>query len=117
MTSSSHARLLNAAFALALISVGSDATAGPPLVAGRDVPPPKRVQYAAAPFPALARATFPPVAGIIGLQLTLSEAGRPVDVLVLNRIPALDFAAVEAAKKWEYEPTSVDGVPRRVILR
>ena len=112
-----NVRLSNAALALALISVGSHATAGPPLIAGRDVPPPKRVKYVVAPFPALARAAFPPVEGIILLQVTLSEEGRPVDILVLNRIPALDFAATEAAKQWEYEPTSVDGVPRRVILR
>ena len=112
-----RARLSSAALALALISVGPLATAGPPLVAGRDVPPPRRVKYVAAPFPALARATFPPVEGIIVLQLTLSEEGRPVDILVLNRMPALDFAATEAAKQWEYEPTLVDGVPRRVILR
>lgn len=112
-----NARLSRAALALALICAGSVATAGPPLVAGRDVPPPRRVKYVAAPFPALARATFPPVEGIIVLQLTLSEEGRPVDILVLNRMPALDFAATEAARQWEYEPTLVDGVPRRVILR
>jgi hypothetical protein len=71
----------------------------------------------AAPFPDIARAAFPPVEGIILLRLTLDEEGRPVDILVLNRVPVLDFAAIEAAKQWEYEPTSVEGVPRRVILK
>jgi hypothetical protein len=110
-------RISSVALALALIAVGSDATAAPPLLAGRDVPQPKRVKYVVAPFPALARAAFPPVEGIILLELTLNEEGRPVDILVLNRIPPLDFAAVQAAKQWEYEPTSVDGAPRRVTLR
>ena len=63
------------------------------------------------------RHAFPPVEGIILLQVTLSEAGRPVDIVVLKGVPLLDLVAIEAVKQWEYEPTSVDGVPRRVILK
>jgi TonB-like protein len=103
--------------ALALIWVAPDVTTGPPLIAGRDVPPPRKTKHVAAPFPAIARTAFPPVEGIILLRLTLNEEGRPVDILVLTRIPLLDLAAIEAAKQWEYEPTSVEGVPRRVTLK
>ena len=60
------------ALAIALMSVASDVATGPPLIAGRDVPPPRRVKHVVAP----------------------------------NRIPHLAFAAVEAAKQWEYEPTA-----------
>lgn len=87
------------------------------LVAGVDVPAPKKVKNAIAPFPDIARRAFPPVEGIILLQVTLDESGRPIDIVVLKGLPLLDFAAIEAVKQWEYEPTLVDGTPRRVALK
>lgn len=89
----------------------------PPLVAGRDVPPPKKLKNVAAPLPDMARRAFPPVEGIILLQIMLNEAGRPVDILVLKETPLLDLAAIEAVKQWEYEPTVVEGTARRVVLK
>jgi periplasmic protein TonB len=35
---------------------------------------------------------------------------------VLRSIPLLDAAAIEAARKWRYEPTLLNGMPVPVIM-
>lgn len=88
-----------------------------PLLAGRDAPVPSKVKTVAAAFPDLARRMTPPVEGVVLLQITLSEAGAPVEIRVLKGQPILDMAAIEAVKQWQYEPTVYDGVARRVVLK
>jgi len=78
--------------------------------------PPKRLAYTEPRFPAEAREVRPALQGIVILELTLNEEGRPVDVKILRAIPLLDRAAVAAAQQWRYEPTLVDGVPARVVV-
>jgi TonB family protein len=87
------------------------------LVAGVEVPPPRKVKNVVAPFPDIARRAFPPLEGIVLLEVTLDELGRPDHIVVRKGVPVLDFAAIEAVRQWEYEPTLVEGAPRRVILK
>lgn len=101
------------AFGLVLALSIADETV---LRAGKDVPAPQRVDHRAAAYPELAGRTFPRLVGIVALELGLSEQGRVVEIKILRGTPILDAEAVEAAKKWTYTPTLVDGVPRRVAL-
>ena len=94
-----------------LLSPQPDAT----LDGGKDVPLPKRIAGADPALPGIARD-----AGVQGYQvfeITLTGEGKPTDIRVLRGIPLLDQVAVEAIRKWRYEPTLVDGVARRVRFR
>ena len=53
------------------------------------------------------------VQGVVILECTVSPAGRVVDVKVLQGVPLLDQAAVDAVKQWIYTPTLLNGVPSR----
>ena len=97
--------------------LGSSPQETPPQAEGNAPTPPKRIAYAEPQFPAAARQVSPPLQGIVLLELTLNEEGRPVDIKVLRPIPLLDRAAVDAAQQWRYEPTLVDGVPKRVLVQ
>ena len=79
--------------------------------------PPKRIHYVEPEFPAAARQVSPPLQGIVILKMTLNEQGQPVDIKVLRPMPLLDQAAVDAARQWRYEATTVNGVPARVIVQ
>jgi protein TonB len=50
------------------------------------------------------------------LECTLGPDGRIVDIRVLRGVPLLDQAALEAVRRWEYEPTLLDGQPVPVIM-
>jgi TonB family protein len=90
----------------------------PPLVAGVNVRPPRRLKTAQAKFPDVAQRAVPPLEGLILLEVTLNEMGRPADIVILGKgLPLFDGAAIEAVRQWEYEPTLVEGTPRRVVLK
>jgi len=38
------------------------------------------------------------------------------DVRALRSIPALDEAAIAAARQWEFAPTLVNGAPAQIIM-
>jgi TonB family protein len=84
-----------------------------PLVAGREVRRPARIRYAP---PDLSVAEAYRVQGLIFFELTLDAEGRPTHAKVLRGIPILDPSAIEALKRWRYEPTLVDGAAKRVVL-
>ena len=84
--------------------------------AGKDVPSPERIHYVSPKYPSVARGTFPPVLGVIVLDVGLSEEGRPIDIKVLRGTPLIDGAAIEAVKQWRYKPTLVEGSPRQVVV-
>jgi TonB family protein len=57
---------------------------------------------------------YPPAArdarvqGTVVLELTVDREGNVTDVRVVESIPLLDPAAVEAARQWKYEPSDSD---------
>lgn len=96
-----------------LLSVGAGSTAQDhPVIAARDVEPPKKVHAPAPQYPGIARQVG--VQGLVLLEVTLKEDGAPTEIRVSRGIPLLDMAAIEAVKGWRYESTVVDGSPRRV---
>ena len=64
------------------------------------------------PYPPAAKAAK--VAGIVQVQVTISEEGKVIDATALTGHPLLRDAAVEAARQWEFKPTELSGQPVRV---
>ena len=50
------------------------------------------------------------------LELLIGPDGKVKDVRVLRSSPAFDQAAMEATRKWEYEPTIVNGMPVPIVM-
>jgi protein TonB len=55
-------------------------------------------------------------AGNVEVQVTISVTGRVTDAKALSGHPLLREAAVQAARRWEFEPTLVDGIPTETQL-
>jgi TonB family protein len=52
--------------------------------------------------------------GTVEVQITISEEGRVIDARAISGHIALRNAAVEAARKWIFKPTMLDGVPIKI---
>jgi TonB family protein len=65
-------------------------------------------------------AVYPPTARMMGafgtvkVQVTISETGRVIEAKAVSGHQALRPAAVEAALKWVFKPTTVNGTPIKV---
>ena len=85
-----------------------------PVRVGGSVSPPRKTKHVAPVYPAIAIASR--VDGKVILEATIDEAGRVVNVRVLEGRPLLDNAALEAVRQWEFTPTLLNGVPTPVIM-
>jgi len=85
-----------------------------PFVANRDVPAPRR--FLAGPPLYDPRDRAARRQGVIPMSITIGPNGRPVSVSLLHHIPELDESALDAAYKWTYEPTIVNGHRQSVQL-
>ncbi len=54
--------------------------------------------------------------GPVEVQVSISVAGRVTDAKAIKGHPLLREAAVEAARRWEFEPTTINGVPMETQL-
>jgi TonB family protein len=65
--------------------------------------------------------TYPPLAkaahlsGSVLVELIIDETGKVVSATAISGHPLLKDAAVQAALAWEFQPTTLQGVPVRVI--
>jgi TonB family protein len=71
------------------------------------IPPPRRLKYVAPEYPRIAKRAR--VEGVVMLNVRIDERGKVENVDVVRSIPLLDQAAVDAVRKWEYEPLRYDG--------
>jgi TonB family protein len=85
------------------------------VVAGQDgVAAPKRTKTVQPVYPQEALAQG--IRGIVILEVLIDPQGKVVSAEIIRSIPALDEAALEAVRNWEYEVTKVDGKPVSVKL-
>lgn len=56
------------------------------------------------------------VQGVVLLEATTDEKGNVTAIKVLQSIPELDQAAIDALKQWKYEPVIVEGKPQGVVF-
>jgi len=85
-----------------------------PVRVGGNIGVPVRIVDAEPVLPAAAQQAG--IRGVVILEITIARDGRVSDARVLRSIPLLDAAALEAARKWRYEPTLLNGAPVPVIL-
>lgn len=104
---------------------------------GRPTPPPQVSAERAAAFPNAVRVggnvrapsrtkDVPPhypdaareerVQGVVIMEIVIAESGSVADTRVLRSIPALDAAAVEAVRQWQFTPTLLNGEAVPVIM-
>ena len=57
------------------------------------------------------------IQGIVVLEARIETDGKISDVRVIDSIPELDDAAIEAVKQWEYEPALLNGQRVPVAMR
>jgi TonB family protein len=65
-----------------------------------------------------ARARMYNAGGEVRVQVDISETGRVTDAKAISGHPLLRDAAVEAVRKWIFNPTMLDGIPitTRIVL-
>ena len=85
-----------------------------PVRVGGNIRVPVRIVDAEPVLPAVAQQAG--IRGVVILEITIARDGHVSDARVLRSIPLLDAAALEAARKWRYEPTLLNGSPVPVIL-
>jgi len=114
------ARLLVAwALVLCTTALGSHAQqpppAGAPVRVGGDVQTPARTRYVPPSYPPAARAAG--IQGVVVLEATIDRDGHVTDVRMLRSPDSgLTQAAIDAVRRWEYEPTIVGGQARPVVM-
>jgi TonB family protein len=87
----------------------NDPPAPAPVRVGRNVPEPRKLKDVRPVYPAEARAAR--IQGAVVIECIINEEGRVSDATILRSVPALDRAALDAVRQWEYAPTVIDGVP------
>lgn len=86
---------------------------GPVRVAELPVPPRKIVD---------ARPVYPDIArqarreGTVVVEAVLDTAGRVTQLRVIQSVPLLDQAALDAVRQWRYTPTTLGGHPVSVLM-
>jgi protein TonB len=85
-----------------------------PLRVGGRVRPPRLLLQPAAVYPALAGRTE--VQGIVLIDAVIDTEGNVVEMHVVSGHPLLISAALEAVRKWKYEPTHLNDQPIAVQL-
>jgi protein TonB len=82
---------------------------------GGTVSVPRQTKNARPDFPAKARSAGR-TGGAVLLELLIGTDGKVTDVRVIRSSPLFDNEALEAARKWEFEQTLVNGVPMPVVV-
>ena len=94
-----------------------EGSAGPPesgeVLDGR-LHPPRRVSGEDPAYPALAARSG--VEGTVLIRLVVGADGEVREAVVIRSVPLLDRAALEAVKRWRYEPARVAGRAVAVYL-
>jgi TonB family protein len=85
-----------------------------PLHAGRDVKAPQKIKDVRPNFPPAAMAAR--LRGTVVVEATIGPDGRVQSTKLLQSIPLLDEAALDAICQWEYVPTFVSGNAVAVVV-
>jgi protein TonB len=72
----------------------------------------KAINKVQPPYPPIAKAAR--ASGAVQVQVTIDEGGRVIEAAVMNGHPLLRDAALQAARRWTFQPTELSGVPVKV---
>ena len=85
-----------------------------PVRVGGNIKAPTKVRDVRPVYPAEAQAAQ--IQGVVIIEATIEVDGRVHEARVLRSVPALDDAALDAVRQWEFVPTEVGGVHVPVIM-
>jgi TonB family protein len=85
-----------------------------PVRVGGDVPAPRLLRDVAPRYPPEAMREH--VEGAVWVELTVGVDGHVSAARIIQSVPLLDQAALDAVKQWEFSRPIVNGVPRPVIV-
>ena len=89
-------------------------TTAQPVRATGEIKPPQLIKKVEPVYPEEARKAQ--VEGTVILEATTDIKGLVQNIKVLNSVPLLDKAAIDAVKQWVYEPFVIDDEPIGVIF-
>jgi len=75
---------------------------------------PKKIVNVTPEYPRLAQAAH--IQGTVILEITVGEQGTVDAVRVLRSVPTLDQSAIDAVRRWRYEPGALNGTVIPVII-
>lgn len=78
------------------------------------LPPPVKIKDVRPTYPAEAAAAN--TQGIVILEVRIEPDGKVRNLRVMRSIPALDQAAMDAVKQWEFQPALLNGAPTAVVM-
>jgi TonB family protein len=87
---------------------------GMPVRVGGNVKAPTKIKNVAPKYPEIAQSTR--VQGVVIIEATIDPEGKVSDARIIQSIPLLDQAALDAVRQWEYTPTVLNGVAVPVIM-
>jgi TonB family protein len=73
--------------------------------------PPKLLKQTKPKYPRIAYNKS--IEGVVVVRFTIDEKGRVTDPQVVQSVPELDDAALDAVKQWTFRPAQKDGHPVR----
>jgi periplasmic protein TonB len=85
-----------------------------PVRVGAGIREPRKIKHVDPVYPFVARSAR--VQGVVVLECTVGVDGRVETAQVVQGVPLLDKAALEAVRQWRYTPTLYQGVPVPVIM-
>lgn len=56
------------------------------------------------------------ISGLVIIETVIDTTGVVRDARVLKSVPALDHAALDAVKQWQFTPTRLNNTPVPVIM-
>jgi protein TonB len=85
-----------------------------PVRVGGNIQAPALVRRVEPVYPLFAQVTH--IEGMVILEAIVNESGSVETVRVLRSVPALDQAAIDAVKQWQYSPLILNGRPAPFVL-
>jgi protein TonB len=101
------------ALSSAPVGAAGDAT-GRRVRVGGTIRPPVKLVHVAPVYPQDAQAAG--IAGIVILDIVIGEDGSVIETSVVQSIPELDQAAIDAVSQWQFEQTLLNGEPVEVEM-
>ena len=85
-----------------------------PLRPGSGIQPPRKVKDVKPVYPQ--NGLTDQTRGTVVIEATIGVDGRVTDAKVIHSVAALDQAALDAVRQWEYAPSVLNGVAVAVIM-
>ena len=97
------------------IRTGSGGPGGGPVVrVGGDIRPPVKLADVRPIYPEAARDAG--VQGVVIMEVRIATDGSVADATIVQSVPMLDDAALEAVRQWRYQPTLLNGEHVEVMM-